>query len=439
MNRNDRFLKPNNEEDIFASAASRLQAGESIPDILASYPPSMHDELLEMLAIVEVTEQMRTATVPRPSATRRAAAKRQFLATAAQMRLEQQAQMAPPITAARTLSRPAARRAARRNMNPWERFTSGLQEIFGSRTLRLAPLVLTLAIVLLSTSTLVSLAQDAIPGDPIFYTLKQTIRKWELELAPASQRDIVRQEQEKELAEDVAKAAEKADANNTVVQAEDTQVYYGRNGRLLKVGALKVMDQFQPDANVEVFKPMTIDGTLEPGSQVEVSYQIMPGQDAYVQGISLKVIAPPSAEEVLEIDVPESAPEEVVTCGLTLPEGWVPYTVSAGDNLTVLANRGGTTVERLMEVNCLPSETIILDTELFVPTNTLKTDLPLFQCGAAIPEGWVEYEVQPGDNLSILAERSGVSLSDVMEVNCLDSESIDTIVIGSKLYLPATE
>ena len=65
MNRNDRFSKPN-AEDTFATAASRLQAGESIPDILASYPPALHDELLEMLSIVEVTEQMRHAPVPRP-------------------------------------------------------------------------------------------------------------------------------------------------------------------------------------------------------------------------------------------------------------------------------------------------------------------------------------------------------------------------------------
>jgi LysM repeat protein len=445
MNRNDRFSKPN-AEDIFATAASRLEAGESIPDILASYPPALHDELLQMLAIVEVTEKMRHASVPRPSATKRAAAKRAFLATAAQMHAEQLAQMAPTQqsmgqqtlaqqTALRNISRPAARRAARRRMNPWERFTAGLQDIFGSGALRLAPVIAVLVLVLFSTSTLVSLAQSAIPGDPI-YTLKQTIRKWELEFAPASQQLLVRQEQERELAEDVAKAADRADANNAIVQAEDTQIYYSRNGRLLKVGGLKVMDQYQPDANVEVFKPMIIDGELLPGSQVDLTYQIMPGQSETVQGIALTVVAPPKAEEVIEVDVPASDLQEAGTCSVSQPEGWVPYTVASGDNLTFLANRGGTTVGKIAEVNCLESLNIVIGDTLFVPADSLKTDIPLLQCGSDRPANWVLYEVKSGDNLSVLAERTGATLADIMAVNCLDN---DTIVIGEKLYLPATE
>ena len=442
MNRNDRFTKPN-AEDTFATAASRLQAGEAIPDILASYPPALHDELLEMLSIVEVTDKMHHAPVPWPSATKRTAAKRQFLATAAQMRLEQQAQLNPtPVAAQNTVSRPArqaaSRRAARRGMNPWERFKVGLQDIFGSPALRLAPLIVTLALVLFSTSTLVSLAQSAIPGDPI-YSLKQTIRKWELELAPASQRDIVRLEQERELAEDVAKAANRADANNAIVQAEDTQIYYSRSSSLLKIGGLKVIDQYQPDANVEIFKAMTIEGDLQPGAQVHVTYQIMPGQSATVQGIALTVVAPPSANEVIEVDVPASDLQEAGSCSVTQPVGWVPYTVKSGDNLTFLATRGGTTIAKISEVNCLESEKIVIGAELLVPSDSLKTDIPVLQCGSERPESWVLYEVQAGDSLSTLAARTGTTLADAMAVNCLDNESANNIVIGSKLYLPATE
>jgi LysM repeat protein len=442
MNRNDRFSKPNVEE-IFATAASRLQAGDSIPDILASCPPAMHDELLEMLSIVEVTEQMRHVSVPRPSPTKRAAAKRQFLATAAQMRLEQQAQMKPsPIatsSTARPLSRPASRRAARRVLNPWDRFMASLQELFGSRALRLAPLIAVMALILLSTSTLFSLAQAAIPGDPI-YTIKQTLRTWELALAPAGQRDLVRLEQERELAEDVAKAANRADANNAVVQAEDTQIYYGRNGRLLKVGGLKVMDQYQPDANVEAFEEMTIEGDLQPGSRVELTYQIMPGQSATVQGISLVVVEPPNEAEVIEVDVPASELQEAATCKVTQPAGWVPYIVKSGDNLTFLATRGGTTIERLVEVNCLESPDIVIGAELFVPADSLNAEIPLLQCGSEIPEGWELYTVQEGDFLSRLAEERGARLDEVMAANCIpDMESANNIATGSKIYLPSAE
>jgi LysM repeat protein len=269
--------------------------------------------------------------------------------------------------------------------------------------------------------------------------LKQTIRKWELELAPASQRHLVIQEQERELAEDVAKAASRADANNAVVQAEDTQIYYGRTGNLLKVGGLKVIDQYQPDANIEVFKPMTIEGDLQPGAQVNVVYQIMPGQSATVQGIALTVVAPPNEEEVIEVDVPASELQEAGACTVSQPEGWVAHTVLPGDNLTFLATRGGTTVNQIAEVNCLGSEIIVIGTQLYVPADSLRTDIPLLQCGSDIPEGWTLYEVQAGDTLSTLAQRSNVSLADVMAVNCIDSDSSNTIVIGSKIYLPSAE
>jgi LysM repeat protein len=317
-------------------------------------------------------------------------------------------------------------------MNPWERFTAGLQDIFGSGAVRLAPLVITLVLVLFSTTTLVSMAQASIPGDWA-YTLKQWIRQQELQLAPASQLDEVRQQQEQELAADVAKAANRADANNAIIQAEDTQIYYSRDGRLLKIGGLTVMDRYQPDANVEVFKPMSIEGDLLPGSQVHLTYQIMPGQSDTVQGIAVTVVAPPNEVGITEVDVPVSEPTQVGTCTVSQPEGWVPYTVKSGDNLTFLARRGGTTVDKLVETNCLESQELQIGEHLYVPADSLKTDIPLLRCDSERPEDWVLYEVQPGDNLSILAERSGVSVADVMAVNCLDN---DTIVIGANLWLP---
>ena len=165
----------------------------------------------------------------------------------------------------------------------------------------------------------------------------------------------------------------------------------------------------------------------------------MPGQRDTVQGIALTVVAPPNEAEIIEVDVPATELQEAGTCRVTQPEGWVPYTVRSGDNLTFLANRGGTTVPEIVEVNCLESENIVIGTELYVPAESLRTDLPLRTCGTDIPEGWVEYTVQEGDMLGRLAENAGVSLAEVMEVNCLDSQSSNMIVIGSKIYLPASE
>ncbi|MBK6768986.1 MAG: LysM peptidoglycan-binding domain-containing protein [Ardenticatenales bacterium] len=51
-------------------------------------------------------------------------------------------------------------------------------------------------------------------------------------------------------------------------------------------------------------------------------------------------------------------------------------------------------------------------------------------CGR--PPGWVEYTVQPGDTLSLLAQRSTVDVATLMRANCLAS---DAIFAGRLLYL----
>ena len=428
-----------NAEDRFAEAVTRLESGETIAAILATYPPDTRDELASMLTVVESARSLRQTPIPRPSAARRAAAKQTFLATAAAMRAEQTARapVAPAASRRPTTLRSIERTARRRSARPQSlmmRFAARWQSIFNARMMRLAPIIVTLALVLFSTGTLVTMAQNSVPGD-LTYTLKQWIRRQELVLAPAAQRDLVRQAQERELAADVAKAAERADANSAVIQAEDTQIYYGRTGRILKIGGLSVLDRYQPDANVEVFKDMTIEGDLDPGAQVHLEYQILPGQSATVQGIALTVVAPPDPE-LLDASTPTVEIPAAGACTVTPPEDWVPYEVAAGDNLTFMATRGGTTVEKLMAVNCLDSEVVVIGQRLFVPADSLNRDQAPPRCGTPIPTDWVVYEVQPGDSLSVIADRTGVSVDELMGVNCLDSE---TILIGAQLYVPPTQ
>jgi LysM repeat protein len=448
MNRNHR--EPNlSSEEIFAEAVGRLEAGESLEQILASYPSANRAELFDMLSIVQVVHEMGSAPVPMPAVGHRAAAKQNFLAAAAQMRLERMADARPAESVftspangqARLLETPPSlsgtaatrRRPAAPVSNPWERLVEGFQALFANRALRLAPLIVVFAFVLLSTSTVVTMAQTAVPGD-LAYTLKQWIRKQELELAPPDRRELVRQEQERELAEDVKRAAERADQNSAIIQAEDTQIYYGRSGRLLKIGGLTVMDRYQPDANVETFKEMTVEGDLEPGAQVQIAYQILPGQSDTVQGIALSVVAPPAETPVAEPSAPDVTHPQADSCTVTQPEGWVPYEVQVGDNLTFLANRGSTTVDKIVQANCLQSETILIGARLYVPAGSLRTDVPLLHCGSTRPEDWTLYEVKAGDNLTAIAQRSGATVAEIMAVNCLET---DAILIGAKLYVPS--
>ncbi len=437
MNGNHRFpnLSPElNPDDVFEEAASRLETGETIESIVASYPQSDTNELKDFLQIVQVAQQIQQEPIPRPNAAKRSAARQNFLNAAADLK---QKELAAQANRPLRIAEPPRRRTVAPPPAPslWGRFADGLAAVFSMRTLRLAPLIITLALVLLSASTFVTMAQSAVPGD-LTYSFKQWMRKQELQLTPPDRREIVRQAQEQELAADVKKAAVRADNNSAVIQAEDTQVFYGRMGRLLKIGGLTVMDRYQPDANIEVFHAMKVDGDLVPGSTVSLIYQIMPGQSDTVQGISLSVVAPPAETPTPEAEAAPAAeavqPNEPA-CTVQPPDGWVEYEVQVGDNLTFLAKRGDSSVEAIMAANCLDSETILIGAKLYVPALAVDPAQPIGACDAERPAGWVAYEVQVGDNLSVLAAEHDITIDELTAANCLTS---DTIVIGSTLYLP---
>ncbi|NJN84842.1 MAG: LysM peptidoglycan-binding domain-containing protein, partial [Caldilineaceae bacterium] len=217
-------------------------------------------------------------------------------------------------------------------------------------------------------------------------------------------------------------------------------IFYGHSGRLLKVGALNVMDRYQPDGNIEVFSSMDIVGDLVPGVKVLLNYQILPGQRDTVQGISLRVISDGPVEIVEGASPAEdgaAAPAiEALTdaCTIVAPEDWVEYEVKVGDNLTNLSMRGSTTIDEVMAANCLDRTTILIGELLYVPADTVENELRAGFCAAAIPEGWVEYEIQLGDSLSVLADRGGVTIQDLMDTNCM---SDTTIILGATLIVPA--
>ncbi|MFN2199710.1 MAG: LysM peptidoglycan-binding domain-containing protein [Caldilineaceae bacterium] len=431
MNGNSRipYLNP---EDVFEEAVGRLEQGESIESIVASYPHEDAADLADELHIVQLALDIQHEPIPQPSVSDRMAAKQGFLAAAAAMKLKQEAvQAVQPVRAAEPTRRVAPVPAPQPSFA--DRIVSALRATFSVRTLRLAPAILALAVVLLSASTFVTMAQSSVPGDAT-YSFKQWMRKQELQFTAPDRRDLVRQAQEQELAEDVRKAAARADQNSAVIQAEDTQVFYGKNGRLLKIGGLTVMDRYQPDANVEVFRPMDVEGDLEPGSTVGLVYQIMPGQSDTVQGISLVVVAPPAETPApAELPAVDVQPRDEA-CTVTRPDGWIQYQVQPGDNLSYIARRGEVSVTEIVEANCLANETIIIGASLYVPEEAVLDHSSILTCSDDVPEGWAEYEVQVGDNLTRLAESRGTTVEDVMRANCLDT---DTILIGSRLLLPA--
>lgn len=192
---------------------------------------------------------------------------------------------------------------------------------------------------------------------------------------------------------------------------------------------------------------------------------------ALAEGFTLAVPTPLPTSTSIEIPMPEvtaalrssatPAPTPVpvlvtatipfaITC--PVPANWDRYTIQTGDTLAGLAIRRGTTVETLMQANCLVTQALMVDTLIYLPPKPTKTPAasptasptspapnvyptitnPAPTCG--IPLGWVRYIVQPGDTLFKLSIAAGTSVQQIQLANCMGSSTL--IRVGEVLWLP---
>ncbi|MBE3039393.1 MAG: LysM peptidoglycan-binding domain-containing protein [Chloroflexi bacterium] len=149
-----------------------------------------------------------------------------------------------------------------------------------------------------------------------------------------------------------------------------------------------------------------------------------------------------------------ATPTEAVPPTCSPPKGWEQIIIQPGDRLDDLAQARGTSVERLMDANCLDSTDLLPDTVLFIPplkpTHTAtqpakenKSDVKVVSthtpvpiqpipCGA--PHGWVPYIVQSGDNLYRLGQKFHTSVYELQVANCLGGSTL--IAVGQRLSVP---
>ncbi|MDY7076117.1 MAG: LysM peptidoglycan-binding domain-containing protein [Chloroflexota bacterium] len=142
-------------------------------------------------------------------------------------------------------------------------------------------------------------------------------------------------------------------------------------------------------------------------------------------------LTPSSTTEITESPTPTPISPLMPSC--QPPSDWVVYAVQRGDTLYRLALRNGVTALVLMEVNCLSTSFIYFGQEIYLPSPLYVSPTPPPYCGP--PFGWVAwYVVQPGDNLSSLAYRFGVSIEAIRRANCMSGY---VIYRGQKLFLPS--
>jgi hypothetical protein len=336
-------------QDLFAEAVERLKAGEPASSIVASYPPDAQAEISELLAVIELTDQVAIEPLPRPSVQRRSLARAQYLQQAQALRADlEQSLGAPAVTPL-----PAAAAAP----GFWERVAAGWRSLFDTPVLRLAPLAMVIAAVYLATFWTVRTAEAALPGDPV-YPLKQWVREQKISLSPPEQRVEAIIEAQEQLALEARTLATvintRPDARaELAIEHSEAMIYYGRQGNLLLIGPFLVAPNYQPDAAREEFAPMQILGDLQPGATVQLTYRMLPGNPSVVQGV-----------EAMVVDDPKPAPQPTATpapdsaCRITLPADWIPYPIGSRDTLGGLARRSGASVGEIRDVNCLEGDDI---------------------------------------------------------------------------------
>jgi LysM repeat protein/uncharacterized protein YukE len=116
----------------------------------------------------------------------------------------------------------------------------------------------------------------------------------------------------------------------------------------------------------------------------------------------------------------------------TLTAGGSPgYEVQLGDTLWAIAQRFGVTVDALRRANGLTGDLLIPGQVLHLPADDTVLDP---DHGQDPPEGqYLTIEVWPGDTLSAIAQRYGVTVAALMQANSLNDTRIDA---GQGLHVP---
>lgn len=107
------------------------------------------------------------------------------------------------------------------------------------------------------------------------------------------------------------------------------------------------------------------------------------------------------------------------------------YTVKSGDTLYKIANSYNVSVDKIKSANKLSGNTLSVGQKLLIPTVTTEITENKDKESAGI-----NYVVVKGDNLYSIANKYGVSVSDIKSLNKLSSNNLS---IGQILKIPGTE
>lgn len=146
-------------------------------------------------------------------------------------------------------------------------------------------------------------------------------------------------------------------------------------------------------------------------------------------------VMPPSLIETIP-----SAPVNVGPAITDWPLETTTYVVRKGDSLSIIAKHYGVSVSEMVALNGLSNKNVIRvgqklklpgKVDVGAPRPAVKTTESRKTSGGNVAGG--TYVVQPGDCLSVIASKNGVTAAAIREANGLSG---DKIVVGQKLVLP---
>lgn len=112
------------------------------------------------------------------------------------------------------------------------------------------------------------------------------------------------------------------------------------------------------------------------------------------------------------------------------PSSTTTYTVKSGDTLSKIGSQYGVSYQTLMEWNKLSSTLIQIGQKLVVKGSTTSATKP--PSNSAFESNTSKYIVKPGDTLSKIGSKYGISYQTIMKLNNLTSTKIS---VGQKLIV----
>ncbi len=166
-----------------------------------------------------------------------------------------------------------------------------------------------------------------------------------------------------------------------------------------------------------------VDNVLPPGTDAGVTEYVVRSGDTLwqlAQRYNTTVDAIKSLNGLTSDNLSIGQVLRIPTTGAS-SESYFEYTVRSGDTLWLLAQRYGTTVAAIQNLNGLSGSNLNIGQILKIPS------------AGATPAPYFEYTVRSGDTLWLLAQRYGTTVAAIKSLNGLNS---DILNIGQVLKIP---